>query len=61
MRKEAGLINLQHWQSGLEGYSMHLLTNHDEPTPWSREEVMTFVAKVRSGLANNHHHLYHLA
>ncbi|OQE17844.1 hypothetical protein PENSTE_c019G10055 [Penicillium steckii] len=61
MRREAGLINLQHWQSGLEGYSMHLLTNYGVPTPWSWEEVMAFVAKLRNDLANDHHQIYHFA
>lgn len=61
MRREAGLINLQHWQSGLEGYSMHLLTNYGVPTPWSWEEVMAFVAKLRNDLADDHHQIYHFA
>lgn len=61
VQKEAGRINLQHWYSGLDGYSMHLLTNYGKPKPWSWEEVMAYVAKFRKELSSDQHNLYHLA
>lgn len=59
--KEAGTVNFAQWAAGMEGYAMHLLTKYGEPQPWSKEEVMVYVAKVRSELANPRHHVYHRA
>ncbi|KAJ5689817.1 hypothetical protein N7462_004209 [Penicillium macrosclerotiorum] len=59
--KEVGTVNLAHWSAGMEGYAMYLLTKYGEPQPWSKEEVMVYVAKVRKDLANPRHHVYHRA
>ncbi|KAJ5107355.1 hypothetical protein N7456_004030 [Penicillium angulare] len=56
--KEAGLVNLQHWLLGVEGYSMFHLTNYGDPVPWTRAEVIVHNAKLRSELKNPHYHIY---
>lgn len=35
--KEAGIVNYQHWLSGMEGWCMWLLTKFGSPEPWSKE------------------------
>jgi hypothetical protein len=35
--KEAGIVNFQHWLSGMEGWCMWLLTKFGTPEPWSKE------------------------
>ncbi|KAJ5414374.1 hypothetical protein N7509_001001 [Penicillium cosmopolitanum] len=37
--KEAGLLNYEHWMSGIEGWCMWLLTKFGAPKPWKKEEV----------------------
>lgn len=59
--KEVGTVNFAQWAAGMEGYAMHLLTKYGEPKPWSKEEVMVYVAKVKNELANPRHHVYHKA
>ncbi|KAJ5279738.1 hypothetical protein N7478_005110 [Penicillium angulare] len=59
--KEAGLVNLQHWLLGVEGYSMFHLTKYGDPVPWTRAEVIVYAAKLRSELKNPHYHTYHKA
>ncbi|KAJ5378717.1 hypothetical protein N7509_011836 [Penicillium cosmopolitanum] len=59
--KELGLINLQHWLTGLEGYAMHLFTKYGKPVPWSKEEVQVYVAGIRKELTNPRHHPYQRA
>ena len=59
--KEVGTVNLAHWSTGMEGYGMYLLTKFGEPVPWSQEEVLVYVAKLRSDLTNPKHHIYHRA
>ncbi|KAJ6020026.1 hypothetical protein N7499_003325 [Penicillium canescens] len=46
--KEVGTVNFAQWAAGMEGYAMHLLTKYGEPKPWSKEEVMVYVAKVKN-------------
>ncbi|KAJ5668909.1 hypothetical protein N7462_009979 [Penicillium macrosclerotiorum] len=48
--KEAGQLNYHHWVTGLEGYTMWLLTKFGAPTPWSVDEVQVYLAKVRADL-----------
>jgi hypothetical protein len=57
--KEVGTVNFAHWAAGMEGYAMYLLTKYGEPEPWTKEEVIVYVAKVRRELANPRHHVYH--
>lgn len=59
--KEAGSVNFQHWISGMEGYSMWLLTKFGDPVPWSKEEVQVYVAKMRNELSTPQYHCYHRA
>lgn len=59
--KDAGMVNLQHWLAGMEGYSMHLLTRYGDPAPWSKEEVLVYVAQMRKALGNPHIHAFQRA
>ncbi|KAI1839103.1 hypothetical protein DTO006G1_757 [Penicillium roqueforti] len=59
--KEAGVVNFQHWLSGMEGWCMWLLTHFGAPHPWSKDEVTVFLAKVRSELKNPKYHIYQRA
>jgi hypothetical protein len=56
--KEVGLLNLQHWKSGLEGYAMWLLTKFGAPTPWTKEEVEIYLVNVRKELKDSRIHAY---
>ncbi|KAF2766154.1 S-adenosyl-L-methionine-dependent methyltransferase [Teratosphaeria nubilosa] len=58
--KEAGRINFHHWTSGLDGWSMFLLTKFGAPKPWTADEVRVYVAKVRQELQDRKLHIYHL-
>lgn len=57
--KEAGMVNIQHWMSGIEGWCMWLLTKYGEPEPWTKDQVHVFCAKMRTELKNPHYHTYH--
>ena len=57
--KDAGMVNLQHWLSGMEGWCMWLLTRFGAPHPWSQEEVQVYVAKLRNELIKPRFHIYH--
>ncbi|KAJ5104252.1 hypothetical protein N7532_004781 [Penicillium argentinense] len=59
--KEAGTVNYQHWMSGMEGWAMWLLTKYGAPHPWTQEEVIVYVAKLRAELQNPRHHIYERA
>lgn len=59
--KEAGAINYHQWKTGIEGWCMFLLTNFGDPMPWSKEEVMVYVAKLRAEVKNPRYHIYHTA
>ncbi|KAJ5732487.1 hypothetical protein N7493_003968 [Penicillium malachiteum] len=56
--KEAGMVNFQHWLSGLEGWCMYLLTKFGAPRPWTKEEVLVYVSSLRKELQNPHYHSY---
>ncbi|KAJ5692353.1 hypothetical protein N7462_001776 [Penicillium macrosclerotiorum] len=57
--KEAGMVNYQHWTSGMEGWCMWLLTRHGAPHPWSQEEVQVYVARLRAELIKPRFHIWH--
>ncbi|KAJ5638713.1 hypothetical protein N7528_001103 [Penicillium herquei] len=59
--REAGTVNLQHWLDGMEGWCMWLLTKFGSPKPWTREEVIFYVAKMRAELKNPRYHIYQRA
>lgn len=59
--KDAGNVNRAHWNAGLEGWSMWLLTKFGEPTPWNADEVQVWVAQNRAGLNDPKIHSYHFA
>ncbi|KAJ5637499.1 hypothetical protein N7490_007378 [Penicillium lividum] len=40
---------------------MYLLTNFEDPNPWSREEVLVYVAELRAELRNPRYHTYQFA
>ncbi len=53
--KEIGLYNRLMWEQGMEGWCMYLLTNH---LGWAKEEVMVYLAQMRSMLRNKRVHAY---
>tara|TARA_R110002003_G_scaffold61_1_gene5496 strand:- start:30548 stop:31072 length:525 start_codon:yes stop_codon:yes gene_type:complete len=53
--KEIGRYNQIHWDQGIEGWCMYLLTTLME---WSVEEVQVYLAKVRQGLRDKSIHAY---
>lgn len=59
--KEAGVVNYQHWMSGVEGWCMWLLTNYGIPEPWTKEEVYVYCAKLRNEIRKGRYHCYHKA
>ncbi|KAJ5688889.1 hypothetical protein N7462_003281 [Penicillium macrosclerotiorum] len=59
--KEVGAVNFRHWQTGMEGYGMWLLTKFGDPVPWTKEEVQVYVAKMRKELSNPRIHVYQKA
>lgn len=59
--KEAGALNYHMWSAGIEGWGMWFLTKFGAPTPWSREQVLTYVAQIRKELQNPRVHTYQRA
>lgn len=53
--KEIGQYNRIHWEQGIEGWSLYLLTT---VLHWSIEEVQVYLAKVRAALKDRHIHAY---
>ncbi|KAJ5162092.1 hypothetical protein N7492_007484 [Penicillium capsulatum] len=58
--KETGQLHYHHWETGLEGYAVWLLSKFGAPSPWGAEEIQEFVDKTRSELndPNIHGHEY---
>ncbi|KAF2177731.1 S-adenosyl-L-methionine-dependent methyltransferase [Zopfia rhizophila CBS 207.26] len=56
--KELGRANLIHWDRGLEGWAMWLLTKYGGPPPWSKEEVQVYVAKMKLEMKDPRIHSY---
>lgn len=59
--KEAGVVNYQHWMFGMEGWAMWLLTKFGGPAPWSQDEVIVYIAKLRAELKDPQYHIYERA
>ena len=53
--KEMGMYNQLQWEQGLEGWCMFLLTNY---LGWTREQVLVYVAEMRSMLRDKRVHAY---
>jgi len=53
--KEIGQYNRLHWEQGIEGWCMYLLTEY---LGWSTEEVMVYLAKMRTMLRDKSVHAY---
>jgi hypothetical protein len=56
--KEAGRLHYHHWTTGMEGWAMFMLTKWGVPKPWTREEVLVLLAKVRKELKDPHLHMF---
>lgn len=54
--KQIGMYNRLQWEEGIEGWSMFLLTNI---LHWKKEEVMVYLAQMRTALRNRSIHAYH--
>ncbi|KAJ5774771.1 hypothetical protein N7457_009667 [Penicillium paradoxum] len=59
--KEAGTVNFHHWMSGMEGWAMWLLCKFGAPQPWTQDEVIVYVAKMRAEMKNPRYHIYERA
>ncbi|OAF60584.1 hypothetical protein VC83_03466 [Pseudogymnoascus destructans] len=55
--KSVGEWNRIHWQEGIEGWSMALLTR---VLNWSYTEVQAYLGKMRGALKDNSIHAYHI-
>ncbi|KAF2195905.1 S-adenosyl-L-methionine-dependent methyltransferase [Zopfia rhizophila CBS 207.26] len=53
--KHIGLFNRLHWEQGIEGWCLYLLTNYRN---WSIEEVQVYLAKMRQALKDKKIHAY---
>ncbi|KAL4805652.1 S-adenosyl-L-methionine-dependent methyltransferase [Aspergillus unguis] len=53
--KKLGQFNQLHWEEGIEGWSIYLLTT---VLGWSREAVELYLARMRKGLRNPKIHAY---
>lgn len=53
--KEVGMFNRQALESGLEGFSLYILTN---VMGWEYTEVQLWLARVRAALKNRSYHSY---
>lgn len=56
--KEVGRVHLNALKTGLEGYTMFLLTNFGDPEPWSPEQVQLFLMETRQEFNNKTYHAY---
>lgn len=53
--KEIGVYNRLHWEHGIEGWCMFLLTNY---LAWTKDEVMVYLGKMRTMLRDKKVHAY---
>lgn len=56
--KEVGVVNYEYWRKGMEGFAMWLLTRFGDPSPWTMESVLVYVAHMRHDFANTSYHTY---
>ena len=54
--KEIGMYNRLHWEQGIEGWCLYLLTNF---LHWSPEEVTVYLAEMKKALRDKSIHAYH--
>ena len=54
--KEIGMYNRLHWEQGIEGWCLYLLTRY---LRWEYEEVMVYIAQMRKMLRDKTVHAYH--
>lgn len=57
--KDAGMVNMHHWMTGLEGWCMWLLTKYGPPEPWKKEDVYVYCARIRNEIKSAQVHAYH--
>ncbi|KAF4626930.1 hypothetical protein G7Y89_g11223 [Cudoniella acicularis] len=55
--KQIGLWNQLHWEEGIEGWSLALLTR---VLGWSYTEVQAYLGKMRTGIRDRKVHAYHI-
>ncbi|KAL4879871.1 S-adenosyl-L-methionine-dependent methyltransferase [Aspergillus karnatakaensis] len=53
--KQVGLYTRLHWEEGIEGWTMYLLT---AVLGWTRQEVEVYLARMRKGLRDSNIHAY---
>lgn len=53
--KEIGQYNRLHWEQGIEGWCLYLLTTIEK---WSIEEVQVYLARMREALRDKRIHAY---
>lgn len=53
--KDAGRVKAAEVKSGIEGWSLYLLTKFGEPEPWSLEEAKVLVAKIKNDIDAGYH------
>lgn len=58
--KDAGRVAKMHYLSGVEGWTIFMLTHFGQPQPWSIEKVQVWLAKVRNEI-NAGYHIYQKA
>ncbi|KAJ5457249.1 hypothetical protein N7530_012523 [Penicillium desertorum] len=59
--KEAGRLHYHQWTAGMEGWGLYLLTKFGVPRPWTKEEVLVLLARVRKELQDPHVHMWQYA
>ncbi len=57
--RDAGRINGEQWSAGADGWTMHLFTQHGEPSNWLPDEVTLYCARLRGEIENPDIHPYH--
>ncbi|CAG8891401.1 unnamed protein product [Penicillium nalgiovense] len=59
--KEAGRLHYHQWTAGMEGWGLYLLTKFGLPRPWTKEEVLVLLARVRKEWQDPHVHMWQYA
>ena len=58
--KDAGRVAKMHYLSGVEGWTVFMLTHFGQPQPWSIDQVQVWLANVRNEI-NAGYHIYQKA